>query len=207
MADEEQPFENTGLKTVEQALAFGGAIFERSEDFDVAIDHVLTLLTDAVVLFERQSFGSAAFLAITAMEETAKAHIGSFRRDNPGPRPKGRDPFRDHTAKHSMAILPTVFMSQRIVDALGRERAKALEREAQETGFTIPREAGLYCARGPNGFESPRTAVPARLAWELSILAVEAADDALVGSTNHSYRVGEEFERLFARLLAQRPPG
>jgi AbiV family abortive infection protein len=147
-------------------------------------------------LFERQSFGSAAFLAITAMEETAKAHVGSFRRDNPGPRPKGRDPFRDHTAKHSMAILPTVFMSQRIVDALGRERAKALEREAQETGFTIPREAGLYCARGPNGFESPRTAIRARLAWELSILAIEAADDALVGSTNHSYRVGEEFERF-----------
>jgi hypothetical protein len=49
MADEEQPFENTGLKTVEQALAFGGAIFERSRDFDVAINHVLTLLTDAVV--------------------------------------------------------------------------------------------------------------------------------------------------------------
>jgi hypothetical protein len=66
MVDEEQPFEGKGLKTAEQALAFGGAIFERSEDFDVAIDHVLTLLTDAVVLFERQSFGSAAFLAITA---------------------------------------------------------------------------------------------------------------------------------------------
>jgi hypothetical protein len=66
MVDEEQPFEGKGLKTAEQALAFGGAIFERSEDFDVAIDHVMTLLTDAVVLFERQSFGSAAFLAITA---------------------------------------------------------------------------------------------------------------------------------------------
>jgi hypothetical protein len=106
-----------------------------------------------------------------------------------------------------MAILPTVFMSQRIVDALGRDRAKALEREAQETGFTVLREAGIYCARGPNGFESPRTAIPARLAWEFLLLAIEAADDALVGCTNHSYRVGEEFEALFARVLAQRPPG
>jgi AbiV family abortive infection protein len=207
MTDDEQPFENNGLKTVEHALAFGGGIFERSEDFDAAIDHVLTLLTDAVVLFERESFGSAAFFAITAMEETAKAHVGSFRRDNPGPRPKGRDPFRDHTAKHSMAILPTVFMSERIVDALGRDRANALEREAQETGFTVQREAGLYCACGSNGFETPRTAVPACLAWELSMLAIEAADDALVGYTKHSYKVGKEFESLFGRLLAHRPPG
>lgn len=206
MTDDEQLFENNGLKTVEHALAFGGAIIECSEDFDAAIEHVLTLLTDAVILFERQSFGSAAFLAITAMEETAKAHVGSFRRDNPGPRPKGRDPFRDHAAKHSMAVLPTVFMSKRIVEALGRDRAKALEREAHETGFTVQREAGLYCARGPNGFETPRTVVPARVAWELSILAIEAADDALVGFTNHSYTVGEGFESLFGRLLANRPP-
>src|SRR5258708_28022674 len=120
MSDDEQPFEGNGLKTVEEALAFGGAIYEVPKDFDIAIDHVLTLLTDAAVLFERMSFGSAAFLAITAMEEIAKAHVGIFRRDRPGPRPKGRDPFRDHTAQHRMAILPTVFMSQPIVDALGR---------------------------------------------------------------------------------------
>jgi AbiV family abortive infection protein len=207
MADEKHPFEGKGLKTVEEAVVFGGALYERPEDFDVAIDHVLTLLTDATVLFERKSFGSAAFFAITALEETAKANVGIFRRDKPGPRPKGRDPFRDHTAKHSMAILPTVFMSQRIVEALGRDRAKALEREAQETGFAIPREAGLYCARSPNGFESPKTAIPACLAWELLILAIEAADDALVGCSNHSYQVGEEFVAMFARILAQRPSG
>jgi AbiV family abortive infection protein len=207
VTDDEQPFEGNGLKTVQEALAFGGALYERPEDFDIAIDHIITLLVDATVLFECKSFGSATFLAITAMEETAKAHVGIFRRDKLGPRLKGRDPFRDHTAKHSMAILPTVFMSQRILDALGPDRAKALEREAQETGFTMPREAGLYCARGPNGFKSPRTAVTAHLAWELLLLAIEAADDALVGYTNHMYRVGEELEALFTRVSAQQPSG
>jgi AbiV family abortive infection protein len=66
-----------------------------------------------------KSFGSAAFLSITAMEETAKANVGLFRRDGTGPRPKGRDLLRDYAAKHSMAVLSTVFMSRRIVDGFG----------------------------------------------------------------------------------------
>ena len=71
---------NNSLKTVEQALSFSGAIFERSKDFDGTIDHVLTLLKDAVVLFERQSFGSAAFLAITAMPTLVLVETRPLRR-------------------------------------------------------------------------------------------------------------------------------
>lgn len=46
------------------------------------------------------------------------------------------------------------------------------------------REAALYWARTPSGFVSPKAAISPKRAWEFIILAVEAADDALVGMTN-----------------------
>ncbi|WP_315727482.1 MULTISPECIES: AbiV family abortive infection protein [unclassified Bradyrhizobium] len=199
-----QPVRN-GLLTIDEAIAYGGKLFDTSADFDAALDHVLVLLEDAATLFERRSFGSSVFLSITALEEISKAHVGIFRRDNPGPKPKGGDPFRNHRAKHSMAILESVFMTERIIEALGRERADALYSEAQTTGFTTVREAALYCARGPSGFESPKIAIAPHRAWEFVILAIETADDALVGCTTHSYRVGKSFDALFERVLARQP--
>src|ERR1700733_9573920 len=98
-----------GLITAFEALAYGGKLFDTADDFDAALDHIATLLEDAAVLFERGSFGSSIFLSITALEETSKANVGSHRREAAGSRPKGRDPLRVHEAKHSMAILETVF--------------------------------------------------------------------------------------------------
>jgi AbiV family abortive infection protein len=205
MADEKANDVGNGLLAVEAALAFGGRFFDKSEDFDAAIDHVGQLLSDAVALFERGSAGSALFLAITAMEETAKAHVGSFRRDKPPPASKGRDPFRDHREKHRMAILPTVFISERLVTALGKKRADALHEEAQKHGFVELREAGLYCAWAASGFKSPKKAISNRNAWDYLILAIEAADDGLVGYTSRSYELGVEWDRLFQATLAMRP--
>ena len=195
-----------GLSAVEDALAYGGRVYDDHNDFDVAMDHVVGLLDDAALLFERGSFGTATFVAITALEETGKAHVSIFRRDKPDkPLPRNRDPLRNHKAKHRMAAQPTVFMTDRAIRALGRERADELEDEAQTTGFTALREAALYCARNSSGFESPRTAIAPLRAWEILILAIEAADDQLVGYTNHSNETGKAFELLFARIAAQRP--
>jgi AbiV family abortive infection protein len=105
MTDEEKQGPAGGLDTVEAALVYGGRLYDEAEDFDFAIDHVALLLDAAALLFERGSFGTATFLAITALEETGKAHVGAFRRDKPDPPPKGRDPLRDHKAKHRMAVL------------------------------------------------------------------------------------------------------
>jgi AbiV family abortive infection protein len=60
---------------------------------------IILLLADAAVLFGRSSFTASAFLAITGIKETAKAHVGPFpewRRE----KRKGRDPLRDHKMKH-----------------------------------------------------------------------------------------------------------
>ena len=135
MSEEDEESPSSGLTDVMTAIAFGGALVATSEDFNTATEHVHQLLDDAVALFERGSFGSAAFLAITALEETSKAHIGMFRRDGTRPRPEGRDPLRDHASKHRLAMLPTVFMSDRIIEALGRERADALRAQVMASGF------------------------------------------------------------------------
>ena len=205
MSDEERTPRRGGMLSVEAALAFGGRFYEEHEDFNAAIDHVFQLLTDAVILLESSSFGSAAFMAITALEETSKAHVGTFRRDKEGPPAKGRDPFRDHRSKHSMALLPTVLMSERIMEALGADRAKALDDQAHETGFVSQREAALYCALTASGFVTPATAITPLQAWELLILAIEAADDALVGFNNHSFEVGKKIDAMFERVRTQRP--
>lgn len=193
-----------GFAAVEAALAFGSTLFDSVEDWNAALDHVARLLDDAVALYERGSFGSATFFAITALEETSKAHIGIFRKDQTMP-VKGRDPFRDHKAKHSMAMLPTVLMTDRIKEALGKDRAEALQREAHTTGFVATREAALYFSRSSSGFMTPKEAIPPMRAWEFLVLAIEAADDALVGMTNHSYEVGKAFDALFSRVTSMRP--
>ena len=111
-----------GFAAVERSN-FGGKLFNSADEFNTALDHVARLLEDVVALFGLGSFGSAAFLAITALEETSKANVGTYRRDKSEGSSKGRDPLRDHKAKHAMAVLSTVFMTDRIVSALGQDRA------------------------------------------------------------------------------------
>lgn len=196
-------YSDSGLAAVEEALLHGGKVYDSTADFDAALDHVAGLLEDSITLFDRGSFATSAFLAITAIEETGKAHVAIYRKDSAVGGPKGRDPLRDHRAKHRMAILPTVFMSARLLDALGAERCRQLQDEAQTSGFTAIREAALYCARDGSRFVTPGAAVSPSQAWELLLLAIEAADDALVGYTNHSTEVGKHFDDLFRRVTAQ----
>lgn len=40
--------------------------------FNSAIDHIIELLNNSFVLLQNNSYGSSAFFAITALEETAK---------------------------------------------------------------------------------------------------------------------------------------
>ena len=191
----------SGLTRVFEALDYGGALYvDPVPDFNAACDHIVELLIDAAILFERGSNATSAFLAITSLEETAKAHLGLYRRDKPE-KSKGRDPLRDHQAKHSMASLPTVYMGSRLTEALGAETCQRLEAEAK-VGFATTREACLYMERKNGAFTIPAKAITKARAYDLLLLAIEAADDALVGYTNHSYESGEAFDALFSRVVS-----
>ena len=117
----------------------------------------MALLTDAATLFDRGSHGMTAFLAITALEQTAKAHLGVYRRDKPG-KGKGRDPLRDHQAKHSMASLPIVYVGLRLTEALGADAYRRLQAEAK-SGFARTRKACLYAEKQHNIFTTPAVAI------------------------------------------------
>jgi hypothetical protein len=49
--EREQEQEANGLGAVEAALARGGKVYDKPEDFNMALDHVAGLLEDATVLF------------------------------------------------------------------------------------------------------------------------------------------------------------
>lgn len=100
-----------------------------------------------------------------------------------------------------MASLPTVYMGSRLTDALGAETCLRLEAEANN-GFAATREAGLYMERKDGAFVTPAMAITRARACELLLLAIEAADDALVGYTTHSYQSGEIFGYLFGRVAS-----
>lgn len=188
------------FKRIEEASAFPMGWKSRGSDgFNRAGDHVHSLLEDALIAFERASFGTATFLAITALEETAKAELMLFRR-NPSEVPKRGDPMRSHANKHGIAVRDTTFMG-RLPSLLGAERCEALHAEADAGKFIPLREASLYVDIKDGDLLTPREVVGAERAHEILLLAVEAADDALVGYTNHSIEVwSSAFNALFEKL-------
>lgn len=188
------------LERVEAAIAYPGDVYRGhgSEGFNIAGAHILTLLEDATAAYERGSLGTATFLAITAIEETAKAELMIYRRNGgKGPKVKGGDPLRSHTEKHGLTIRDTTFMSERLVVALGDERCKLLHDQAQKEGFGALREAALYVAYMPEMVIAPREAIERSSAREMLLLAIEAADDILVGYTDVSFDWAKPFEALF----------
>jgi AbiV family abortive infection protein len=196
-----------GLAAVEAAIEHGGALYgeDAVKDFDAAFDHVVALLDDAAALFMRKSFNTSAFLSITAIEETAKAHIAIFRRERVGGRAKGRDPLRDHKEKHRMAIQQTVFMGERLTKTLGSAVCVRLQAEAESDGFISTREASLYCAHSNGNLVTPGMAISHERSWELLLLAIEALDDGLVGYTNHSMSVSTHLDTLFEKVASLMP--
>lgn len=201
------PSLHTGLLEVEAALEFGGALYGKPSlvDFNAAFDNIVSLLEDAVALFVRNSFSTSAFLAITAIEETAKAHVAIFRQDRPQGRSKGRDPIRNHKRKHRMAILPSVFMSGQLSETLGSEVCLRLQREAESDGFVETREAALYCGFHHGRFTTPRSAISSARARELLLLSFETLRDGLIGYSDHTLIAGVRINVLFDQIAAVKP--
>lgn len=107
----------------------------------------MSLLRDAAAILASGSHATAAFLAITALEEVAKVHLGMCRRATE-PAPRRKDPLYRHEDKHRLAIGPTVATGSRLQQAIGGDRMNELIVQAREGG-------SWACAKLP--FMSPRT--------------------------------------------------
>ena len=169
------------------------------DDLDMAINHIVQLLTDAAGLFMRESYATAAFLSITACEEVAKAHIGSFT-DGQHPEKNGRNIFRDHKTKHALAARSTVPMGERLQKALGNNELTRLMSMAQNAGFVQIRENALYFQRENGELVTPLQKIDKALSKSLVLFAIEVFDDALVGFTNHSMAIDKCTDALFEQV-------
>lgn len=198
-------FSENWWMSVEAAGTVGQRVVASSEEFDAACEHIVQLLTDASMLLAAGSHASAAFLAITAIEETAKVHIGSFRRSTE-PVARRKDPLYGHAEKHKLALGPTVAMGSKLQAAIGEERTHELIALAHAGDLAKIREAALYVAQDAGWLVTPSSAVSPQTARELLLLAIAAFDDGLVGYTGRSMELGQATDALFARWAVPEPP-
>ncbi len=183
---------------VEAALGVGQQVARSSEQFDLACDHIVQLLADASTLLASGSHATAAFLSITALEETSKVHMGMYRRSTT-PVKRSKDPLYKHDQKHLLALGPTVAMGSRLQTAIGESRMYQLIELGRSGGFVALREAALYVEQQGEGLKTPKAALDATTARELLLLAVEAFDDALVGYTTQSLELARRTDAVFQR--------
>jgi AbiV family abortive infection protein len=190
------------FETIEKAIAWGGSIggTDIADAFNIAADHVAVLLEDAYASYKRGSFGTCVFIAISALEETAKAELLGYRaRGGDGQKKKGIDPMRSHAEKHIMSIRPTTFMG-RLPGILGDETCQRLIEEAMTGKLKELREIALYVHADENGVRAPASEVSKERAREILLVALESADDVLVGYTALSFELGKRFEELIKEI-------
>jgi len=174
-------------------------LIQSTEELDKAIDHVVRLICDSCTLYLSGSYPGSAFLSITACEEVAKAHIGTFT-DGKSLQKKSRNVFRDHKIKHLMAALPTIPMSQRLEDALGKDELQRIMNMAQNSGLVQARENALYFKRENSNLVTPAEKIDKKLSRSLALFAIEVFDDALVGLTNYSQKIDGVTDALFEQV-------
>ena len=183
---------------VDGALAAGQPVANSVEQFDLACSHIVRLLTDASNLLSAGSHATATFLAITALEETSKVHLGMFRK-SAAPLKRSKDPLYKHDQKHLLALGPTVAMGSRLQAAIGETRMNELIELGRSGGLVALREAALYVEKKDDELYAPNAAIAASTARELLLLAVEAFDDALVGYSNQSLELRIHTDDFFKK--------
>ena len=194
-------YADQALQAAIAASQMPGFTVRSSGQFDAIFDHVLVLLHDAAALYARHSYGTALFLAVTAIEETAKCEIGSFRNDAAGPPlPRKKDPLYRHDQKHQLAVQFSVFMGTRLIEALGQDRCAYLQQAAVQGAFVALREAALYVQPSGLDMETPCGVITQEQAREMLLLAIETADDRLVGFTSHTMNRSDELDALFKQV-------
>ena len=189
-------------KSVHAALAVGKQLGATNREFNSACDHIAQLLDDSSTMLERESHGTSTFLAITALEETAKVHMGLYRRSSNDVK-RSKDPLYSHEQKHRIALGPTVAMGSRLQAAIGEHRMHKLIELAGSGGFIPLREASLYVQQVGDLLHTPLEVTPRQVAREVLLLAVEAFDDALVGYTEHTYSLGAKTDSIFNRWASE----
>lgn len=199
-----EPASNVFLEVMDRAIKFPGPGLTR-HSFGKVSRHAMRLLEDAVTAFRSGSFGTAVFLAVTSIEEVAKAEMSIYRRGPADPKVRPRaDPLFNHKAKHVISVRPTTFMG-RLREMLGEDACKRLQADAQRGELIRLREAALYSTLGADETTTPDEIVGPEKARETLLLALEVADDVLVGYNSETFAMGEQLSAWMDEVAAFAP--
>ena len=179
-----------------------GRLIESVEEFNSACEHIVLLLEEAESIFRRGGYSTATFLAITVIEETAKAHLGAFTAGGPDPERRKNNIFYDHGKKHQIAAMPTVSMGRRLQAAIGETALARIMEMSHSKELLALRESSLYFERKNGALQSPRTAIDSNLSRSVLLYAVEVFDDALVGFTDYSMKLSQRTDEVFSRVAS-----
>ena len=164
---------------------------DNSEDFNRCFDHVMGLLKDAALLFKSGSYATSTFMSIAAIEESGKSELSLYTR---------REPENKHRKKETAAVMHTVAMGGRLVDALGDERIEELYELTYSGELKRLREDALYWDIKNERIELPEDVVDRALARDLLLFSIEVFDDRLVGYTHYSIEASRTTDELFQEI-------
>lgn len=137
--------------------------------------HILGLLKDAKLLLEEGSHATAVFLAISALEEVAKAVVGLHRSRDPNAKAKQkREILLQHGHKSAIAtgFLPAEF-AQRLLPVLGKETTARLFDQARRGELGQLRLTALYFEPTSPGVRLPTEAITPKSAREILLFAID----------------------------------
>lgn len=176
-----------------------GRLIESIEDFDDACKHVVMLLEESELIYQKGGYSTSVFIAIAAIEETAKAHFGLFT--SGGKDSRRGNIFYDHYSKHKMGALQTVTMGARLQAAIGQEALNEIMMMAHNKELLKLRENSLYFKKTETDcVQFPRKIIDATLSRNLLLYAIEVFDDSLVGVTDFSLEISKRTDLLFNRV-------
>ncbi|GEO62671.1 AbiV family abortive infection protein [Bacteroides fragilis] len=170
-----------------------------SEEFNRAIDHVVGQLVDSFTLLENGSYGSAVFLSITAMEETAKTTYAISLPYDPETKKK-KEHLVNHTEKHNLAISPVFQLGSRLPDTIGAEKVEEMIEWTHTKQLLEIRNKAVYWEPVEENPTFPNDVFDKRFAQELLMFAIESFDDNLVGFSNYSIELSDKTDDLFDKI-------
>ncbi len=179
-----------------------GALLESVQDFNAACKHIVLLLEESEFIYQRGGYSTSVFIAITAIEETAKANFGLFT--SGGAHKRKDNIFYDHHSKHKIGALPTVAMGTRLQAAIGKDALNEIMFAAHNKDLLKLRENSLYFEKTESGsIQFPRDIVDQELARNILLYAIEVFDDSIVGYTQLSIDISKRTDVLFKRIAAK----
>lgn len=167
-------------------------------NFDRCLSHVNSLLKSCIILCQQSYFTSALFLAMTAVEEAAKAEIYCFRSKNNSTARQSKDCLKSHQIKHKVAVNEDVLLiGKRVQSILGEDLTKSIYENFGKGNTRELRENCLYFEVKDDKLILPEEDITSKEALSYILACIEIIDDKIVGWTNYSMELSPILDEYF----------